>query len=162
MKDFPNMRTNSWGPPAWFAVNCFLMGYPLRGPTKIQKKIYKNFLTLLGKVLPCNLCRDSYAKFLKELPLTEKVLSGRKKLIKWFFDIHNKVNKKLGCKVYTTKQLNKKYKYFDRFRAIKCSKDLVGCLRSSEKIRVPKRTKVITYVDEQALKLKINNKKKKN
>lgn len=156
----PNMRTKSWGPPAWFSATCFLMGYPKTNPTKTQKKTYKNFMILFGKVLPCNLCRDSYAKFIKELPLTDSVLSCRKNLVNWFFKIHNKVNKKLGCKVLNNAQLKKKFKYFETFRAVKCSADLGGCLKSAENIKIPKRTKVITFVDETALMLRNKEKSK--
>ena len=31
----------------------------------------KQFLILLGDVMPCNLCRDSYKKFIKELPIDD-------------------------------------------------------------------------------------------
>jgi len=156
----PNMRTKSWGPPTWFAVTCFLMGYPKSNPTKTQKNTYKRFLILFGKVLPCNLCRDSYARFLKELPPTERVMSTRRNLVMWFFKIHNKVNKKLGCKQLTQSQMCKKYRWYEKFRAVKCSKDLGGCLRSSDKVKVPKRTKVITFVDEEALRLRSKSSKK--
>lgn len=157
----PNMRTKSWGPPAWFATTCFLMGYPKNNPTKTQKSTYTKYLKLFGQVLPCNLCRDSYKKFLKESPITDNVLKTRKSLVMWFFGIHNKVNKKLGCKVLNKTQLEKKYMYFDKFRAVKCSPELGGCLKSADNIRVPKRTKVITFVDETALKLRSDNNKSK-
>ena len=156
----PNMRTKSWGPPTWFAVTCFLMGYPKTNPTKTQRRIYKSFLKLLGEVLPCNLCRDSYRKYIKDLPMTDRVMSSRRNLVMWFFKIHNKVNKKLNCKVLTQPQLNKKFQFYEKFRAVKCSKELGGCLKSAENIKVPKRTKVITFVDETALRLKIKDAKK--
>lgn len=150
----PNMRTKSWGPPAWFTVTCFLMGYPKSKPSKEQRRTYKQFLIYFGKTLPCNLCRDSYGRFIKEIPLSDRVLSGRRSLVMWFFKIHNKVNKKLGCRVLTQTQLNKKYKWYESFRAVKCSPELGGCLKSSEKIKTPKRTKVITFVDETAMRLR--------
>lgn len=155
----PNMRTKSWGPPTWFAITCFLMGYPRENPTKKDIKTYKTFLITLGDVLPCNLCRDSYKKYITQSKLTDSVMSTRKKLVMWFFKIHNKVNKKLNCKVLNTAQLNKKYQYFEKFRAIKCSKDLGGCLKSANSIKIPKRTKVITFVDETALALREKDKR---
>ena len=158
----PNMRTKSWGPPTWFAITCFLMGYPKTNPTKTQKRTYKQFLILSGKVLPCNICRDSYAKFVKESPLTDRVLSTRRNLVMWFFRIHNKVNKKLGCKVLTLAQMNKKYKWYENFRAVKCSSDLGGCLKSADNVKIPKRTKVITFVDDGALMLRLKDKKSNN
>lgn len=155
------MRTNSWGPPAWFAITCFLMGYPKTKPTKKEQKSYKTFLKLLGDILPCNLCRDSYKKYIKECPMTDRVMSKRKNLVMWFFKIHNKVNKKLNCKVLNKAQLDKKYLYFEKFRAVKCSNELGGCLKSANNIKIPKRTKVITFVDETALRLRHEDKKKR-
>ena len=157
----PNLRTKSWGPPAWFTATCFLMGYPEKSPTKSQKSTYKKFMVLFGKVLPCNLCRDSYEKFIKASPMTDNVMSSRRKFVMWFFRIHNKVNKKLNCKVLNQTQLNKKYIYYEKFRAVKCSPDLGGCLKSAKGIRVPKRTKVITFVDEGALMLREKEKTKR-
>lgn len=156
----PNMRTKSWGPPAWFAVTCFLMGYPKTNPTASQRKTYKQFLILFGKTLPCNLCRDSYAKFIKTKPLTDRVLKTRKNLVMWLFDIHNMVNKKLGCKVLTKTQLAKKYRWYENFRAVKCSPELGGCIKSANNIKVPKRTKVVTFVDETALRLRAKDAKR--
>jgi hypothetical protein len=157
----PNLRTNSWGPPTWFSLTCFLMGFPKENPTKKQQRTYKTFLNLVGDVLPCNICRDSYKKYIKELPMNDRVMSCRKNLVMWFFKIHNKVNKKLGCRVLTQPQLNKKYAYYEKFRAVKCSPDLGGCIKSAANIKVPKRTKVITFVDERALMLRAKDDKKK-
>lgn len=156
----PNMRTKSWGPPAWFAVTCFLMGYPKSSPSVSQRKTYKQFLIYFGKTLPCNLCRDSYAKFIRDKPLTNRVLSSRKNLVMWLFTIHNMVNKKLGCKVLSKAQLEKKYRWYENFRAVKCSADMGGCLKSAKNIKVPKRTKVITFVDETALRLRAKDAKR--
>lgn len=156
-----NLRTKAWGPVAWFAVTCFLMGYPEKSPSKCDRRTYKRFLVLLGKVLPCNLCRDSYAAFLKQMPLTDTVMSSRKRLVTWFFKIHNKVNKKLGCKVISATQMNTKYRYFDKFRATKCGPRMGGCLKASDNVKIPKRTKVITFVDEGALILRRKERKKR-
>ena len=117
-------------------------------------------MVLFGKVLPCNLCRDSYSAFVKKLPLTDRVMSSRKNLVGWLFKIHNMVNKKLNCKVLNTKQLTKKMKFYEKFRAVKCSKDLGGCMKSAASVKIPKRTKVITFVDETALNLRLQDQKK--
>ena len=157
----PNLRTKAWGPPAWFYITCVAMGYPDKNPTKKQRREYKKFYVSVGKTLPCCLCRESYEKFLKQLPLTSKVLSSRKNLVHWLFKIHNKVNKKLKCKVLKKKQLDKKYKWYENFRAVSCSPKLGGCIKAVNKVKEPKRTKVIMFVDEEALKLRAKDKKKK-
>lgn len=161
MKNNPNIRTGAWGPPAWFYITCTLMGYPERGPSASQKKNYKNFLVLVGKTLPCNLCRDSYFKFVKESPITDRVLSGRKVLVMWFFKIHNKVNKKLKCKVLTKKQMLRKYEWYDKFRAVSCSPDLGGCMKAVSNVKLPKKTKIVTFIDDRAIRLRKKEKNKK-
>jgi hypothetical protein len=146
-----NLRTKAWGPVAWFAITCFLMGYPERNPTRKNKKQYRDFLQNIGNVLPCNLCRDSYYKFMKELPITDNVLSTRKKLVYWFFKIHNKVNRKLMCKQLSKKEMDKKYRFYDKFRSVKCSPDLGGCMKAGKNIKNPQRTKVVTFNDKKAI-----------
>lgn len=158
----PNMRTKAWGGPAWFYITCSLLGYPETRPTKTQRNTYKRFLVLAGKTLPCNLCRVSYAKFVKELPMTPKVLSSRKNLVMWFFKIHNKVNKKLGCKQLTSAGMEKKYKWYNKFRAMSCSPTLGGCVKALSSVKKPKKTKIVMCVDKQAMRLKKSDKKNKN
>ncbi len=157
----PNLRTAAWGPPGWFYITCTLMGYPERNATSTQRKTYKNFLVLVGKTLPCNLCRDSYSKFIKDLPITGRVLSGRKSLVMWFFKIHNKVNKKLKCRQLTRKQMEAKYRWYDKFRAVSCSPELGGCMKAAKNVKLPKKTRVVTSVDERALLLRKREKKRK-
>jgi hypothetical protein len=126
------MSTFLWGPFFWMTIHTTCMGFPFDKPTKIQKSNYKRFFKSMGDVLPCGLCRTSYKKFLKEIPLNTKVLSSRKNLFIWSCEIHNKVNKKLGCKIFTKKQMIKKYKFLETFRA-SCSKDKLGCRNTVKK-----------------------------
>lgn len=158
----PNLRTKAWGPPAWFYLTAVAMGYPEKNPTMTQKKHYKQFYVYAGKTLPCSLCRKSYHKFLRELPLTNRVLSGRKNLVNWLFTIHNKVNKKLNCKILKKKELTKKYKWYDNFRAVSCSPELGGCLKPVKGVKVPLRTKIVTFVDKKAISLRKKENKLKN
>lgn len=159
-KKNPNMRTRAWGPVAWSYITFSLMGYPDKKPTAVQKNTYKRFLVSVGKTLPCNLCRTSYAKFVKEIPITSRVLSGRKNLVMWFFKIHNRVNKKLGCRQLTAIDMEKKYRWYDKFRAMSCSPTMNGCVKAVANVRKPRRTKIVTCVDKQALRLRRKDAKK--
>lgn len=87
------MQTKVWGPAGWIFLHSIVQNYPWK-PTIQQKTYYKRFLLDVGNVLPCRYCRDSYKKFTSDL--TEKDLQNRKTLSKWFYNVHNKVNKKLG------------------------------------------------------------------
>lgn len=133
------MMTRWWGPFFWASMHSVAMGYPIN-PTKKQKKEYKSYFVSIKNVLPCGLCRKSFSKFLKELPLNDKVLKNRKNLFIWTCKIHNKVNKKLSCKQFNRKQMEKKYKFYETFRA-SCSKDKLGCRKSA--VKNNKKTKIV-------------------
>jgi hypothetical protein len=119
------MMTKVWGPAGWLFLHCVSFGYPYaindQNPDHATKKEdYMNFFYYLGKVLPCKYCRDSYMEFYKELNLNNN-LDTREQLTKWLYDMHNKVNHKLGvpeCQIPTYEELQDKY---EKFRA-KCKK----------------------------------------
>ena len=83
-----------WGPFFWHTMHIVAMGYP-NEPTYTHKKAAKEFYESLQIVIPCPVCREHYAKHLKEMPLTAH-LDRRKDLFKWTVVIHNAVNKDLG------------------------------------------------------------------
>ena len=94
------MMTNVWGPPGWVFLHSITMGYPYKINPKNKKDISRKeytkiFFNSLGHVFPCKYCRESYSKYISQHPI-DKHLNTRKKLVKWFYDIHNKVNQKLG------------------------------------------------------------------
>ncbi|CAH6421154.1 Erv1/Alr family sulfhydryl oxidase [uncultured virus] len=91
------MMTKIWGPGLWVGLHCISFGYPLQ-PTEDEKKKYKEFFTLIGDVLPCSYCRDSYRKFLTDgnTKLTDEIMQNRNSLTKWLYFLHEEVNKKLG------------------------------------------------------------------
>lgn len=103
------MNTLFWGPPAWKFLFSVANKYKVK-----NKESYHKFYNSLKHVLPCIYCRDSYAKFITELPI-KNFLSSRKKLMYWLYLIHNKVNDKLrtqgyhSCKNPTFESIYKKY-----------------------------------------------------
>lgn len=105
--DYKNngLITKIWGGPGWIFNHSVTFGFPLE-PTPEQKEIYKNYFTLLGDVLPCKYCRDSYKKFITEgnTILNDDVLQNRHTLTKWFYDLHEKVNDKLEMDYATSYQ----------------------------------------------------------
>ena len=119
------MMTKVWGPAGWMFLHCVTFGYPYainpENPDhKDKKEHYKNFFNELGHVMPCKYCRESYLDFIKEHPI-DKHLKTRKQLSKWLYDIHNKVNNKLGvpdCDIPSFKEVQDKY---ETYRA-KCKK----------------------------------------
>jgi hypothetical protein len=66
------------------------------------------FLNSLKDVLPCVYCRDSYAVFLQEMPEVGGVIDDGG-LSRWMFDLHSKVNTKLGVKDPEFSRVRKRY-----------------------------------------------------
>lgn len=119
------MMTKVWGPAGWLFLHCVSFGYPYainnQNPDhETKKQDYMNFFYYLGKVLPCKYCRDSYMEFFKEINL-ENNLNTREDLCRWLYDMHNKVNHKLGvpeCQIPKFDDVKERY---EKFRA-KCKK----------------------------------------
>jgi hypothetical protein len=95
--DDQGQNTKVWGPPGWLFLHCIAQNFPWE-PDQAKKDSYLKFFRLLGDVLPCRYCRDSYQQFIEEpcTKLDESVVQNRKTMVKWLYSIHNKVNKKLG------------------------------------------------------------------
>jgi len=114
------MNTNLWGKHAWILFHTVAYNYPEKSPSKSKQDHTKIFYENLKFNLPCKYCRESYTKFLKELPISS-YLSSREKLTMWAYLMHNKVNNKLikqgkSIKIPTKKQVDKR---FEKFRVIK-------------------------------------------
>ena len=113
------MMTKVWGPPGWMFLHCITYGYPDKIDYNnhdhiIRKENMKIFFEKIGHVFPCKYCRESYLNFIKEIPIDNN-LDSRKDLVKWLYDIHNKVNDKLGvpqCNIPTIDELNKEYEQY--------------------------------------------------
>ena len=122
------MMTKVWGPAGWLFLHCITFGYPYAiNPNNEahlnKKKDYFNFFYNLGNVLPCKYCRESYKVYFNELDLMNS-LNTRKDIVKWLYDMHNKINRKLGvpdCNIPSIEEVEKRY---EQFRA-KCKKTSV-------------------------------------
>lgn len=123
------LMTTIWGPSGWIFCHAITFGYPLN-PTKQQQDFYKQFFTRLGNVLPCCFCRESYNYYISngDTQFNDDTFKNRENLTKWFYNIHNAVNNKLGIE-YTTSYSDVIEKY-ENFRA-KCGKidrEKKGCI----------------------------------
>lgn len=89
--------TKIWGEAAWKFGHSVTFGYPI-DPDDEKKKSYMSYFQLLGDVLPCKYCRESYKKFITEgdTILNDDVMQSRKTLTRWFYNVHEAVNRKLG------------------------------------------------------------------
>lgn len=119
------MMTKVWGPAGWLFLHCVTFGYPYAiNPSNPEhngkREDYYNFFYYLGRVLPCRYCRDSYQEFFKELNL-DGSLKDRKALCKWLYDMHNKVNHKLGVPECNIPSFDEIVNTYEMYRA-KCKK----------------------------------------
>lgn len=145
------MTTKIWGPPGWLFLHCVTMGYPefidQNNPNHITKKEnMRMFFQSLGHTLPCELCCKSYNQFINEYDtlLTDNVLSSRQSLARWFYDIHNKVNNKLGVDKSEIPTFEEFYNRYEMYRA-KCNnkKKSLGCIHPKDNIKKHSHIKIV-------------------
>lgn len=94
------LSTKGWGPSGWFFLfSCIMGGFPPKiDNRKIEhrliKKNFKDMIYSLRYTMPCIFCRESFKGFVKESPI-EPHLTGRIELMRWLYNIRDRVNKKL-------------------------------------------------------------------
>ena len=120
------MLTKVWGPVLWIGLHCITFGYPYKinkdNPEHRHKmSAYYDFFKLLGEVLPCKYCRESYKEYFEELDL-RNYLSSRERIVRWFYLIHEKVNDKLQVPSCDRITFNNFTKVYESYRA-KCKPD---------------------------------------
>lgn len=91
------MDTTFWGPSG----HKLLHSIALYCDTYNTYDLYdlSTFFKSIGHILPCIYCRRSYQKYYKELPLSS-FLKEKKSVSKWYYLVHNKINKKLRDQGY--------------------------------------------------------------
>ena len=104
LKVFPpiGMGPAIWGPLFWKTMHIVSLGYS-PSPTSEEKEGVAAFYESLATAIPCPICKEHYAHFLKEMPVRNAVQS-RDALIEWVFDIHNKISAELGKPTFTWEQ----------------------------------------------------------
>ena len=103
------MNPEIWGPPAWTFLHSVTLAYP-DNPSEMDKENYKTFFKSLQPVLPCHKCSMNYLNHINEDPV-ENHLDTKQSLVKWFIDIHNKVNNSNGKRDYTYDEVMNHYKF---------------------------------------------------
>ena len=91
---------NVWGPYGWKFIHYVTLGYP-NNPSNEDKLKYLNFFNALQYVLPCSICSKHFQDHIKQYPLTDDILSDKRKFINWGIFMHNLVNVSNNKKVYS-------------------------------------------------------------
>jgi hypothetical protein len=116
-----NLQPDVWGPHGWKFIHYVALGYPDK-PTDADKTAYRNFYESLSDILPCQGCADHYRETIQAFPVKDH-LASRDQLLRWSFDIHNTVNKRIGKSILSYDEALQLYtrKQFPRFElAGKC------------------------------------------
>lgn len=97
------MDPSVWGPPLWWKMHMETFNYP-ENPTQKDKVNIIKYFNNIANVLPCEKCRKHYIRELMLNPITDHV-NSRKTVIKWLIDLHNSVNRRLGKRVLSYKEV---------------------------------------------------------
>jgi len=117
-----NLNPTVWGPTFWDTLHFTAFGYP-NNPNTLDKETYKNFILNYVKILPCDKCSNdanNHASMISDFEWN-KILTDRDSLIKWTWDFHDSVNKKLGktspkLDTFVKQFINKKSPYTPSWR----------------------------------------------
>lgn len=84
------------GRAGWTLLHTTAAYFPEK-PSEDDKKHYFNFFAAIPYVYPCKHCAHDFEKYLNKSP---PEIESREKLCVWVCKMHNKVNQKLGKKVF--------------------------------------------------------------
>lgn len=104
---------NEIGNGTWTLLHTMSVYLPESKLSETQKSDAKTFMSILSRNYPCSHCAEDLRRDLKEIP--PKVETG-KDFAEWMCQLHNKVNVKLGKKVFDCSQVYQRWKdgYPDR------------------------------------------------
>jgi len=94
---FYDPKGKGWCFPAWVFLHAVVDDYPME-PTSTDRANMQAFFDSLGTILPCGTCRSHFLEELRKYPLQ---LQSHTSLTRWFSDLHNRVNARLGKSEYT-------------------------------------------------------------
>jgi hypothetical protein len=101
------MDPEIFGPPLWFILHNMAANYP-KTPKKDDRQLMIYFLVGLPSAIPCLTCKNHAMDYLQSKDLS-MVVNDKKSLIQFVLDFHNNVNKRLGKKEWTLKQVYSRY-----------------------------------------------------
>lgn len=103
-----NIDPKRWGRPMWDSLYYICASYPDSADQDEQETI-KTYFTIIGRLLPCEICRSNYKNHIKKHPITNDVLKSRYDLINWLISIDNEIRSMHGKPLITYEQVVAKY-----------------------------------------------------
>ena len=99
-----------WGPSYWDFLHFSSLVY-----RPAQRRYWKMLLkSFLPCALPCERCRSHYINEIRSMTDNKwrRILSTRNELVYYLFSLHNKINKRLGKRLFSPMQFIAKYESF--------------------------------------------------
>jgi len=124
------MRTSVWGKAGWVYIGCVARFFPVKDPSRKQKKRYGRFISDMKTILPCGKCQHNMRKHLREINWKVNkmhYLSNRDSYSRLVHQLQNIINQHTGKKPTDYESW---VKVFDSFRATcdpkdpSCTKDI--------------------------------------
>ncbi len=115
--------TARWGPIYWNYLHTVSLEYPDK-PTSNDVKNHLNLINSFMETIPCPRCRQDIKNMISQKKLYT-ALKNRNSLSEYLWDIHNKVNYKLGKPIIKFETFKSQYKlksFSNLFKAIKYNK----------------------------------------
>lgn len=131
-----------WGPLFWALMNDIAVICDKKWPTlktserRQRLKIWK----IMGTMLPCKYCRDSFFKFCRQDP-------PHFPFVKWIFNVHNKANNKLEKPVFEQQKFYRKVQVYHAFSSAQDFWDILFILAYNYEPS-KKRTNYIAFFHE--------------
>ena len=105
-KECPLSR-DQLGRNSWSLLHTMAAYYPEK-PTPDQQKDVKTFIETFSRLYPCEHCAQD---FQRDIALEPPQTQSQQSLSQWFCRIHNKVNQKLGKKLFDCKKVDERWLY---------------------------------------------------
>lgn len=93
------------GRASWSLFHTMAAYYPEK-PTNEEQLQMKNLINSLARFYPCETCAKDFKKDIKENPPRTE---NRLELSRWWCNMHNKVNKKLGKPLFDCSKLDQRW-----------------------------------------------------
>lgn len=113
-----------WGSSLWLILESMAYVYD----PETDKEYYFNFFSNLEHLLPCEECRDHYSVIINKEELMT-ALESNESFFRWVYDLHNKVNEKLGVPQSKWPSYESVRAKYSNYKA-DCSKEPGFCLQS--------------------------------
>lgn len=109
----------------WFQLHMLTIHYPENPCVEDKKEITDLVHAMQHGGIPCNICKQHFILW-KQLYPIELYLDSRDKLIKYFINLHNDVNKRNGKTLFSRKDFSERFESKPGYQLVKRQIDLFG------------------------------------